>query len=437
MTYGIQEYKPQQLSLTYNPVQLSTFTPVFYEPKPIDDSMLFKAVDKMDAVANQVNEQDKETRKAFAEMRKNIHQDSNTLAEFDNIVADYNNKIKQEVDVNFGDKSKLLNFVSDLSLKPFEDKTIGAMTKANTEFNKWKEWLDNKRKSKEISDTRYKRLIAEANSKFDNNFIYDDNNNIVGADEWQSNVEVYDNLNPATLSAIITQLTAYQQSSTSKETSNPVQINDKMQPYEKGTENINQSNVTLGIQSSERGSSIQELSVKQLQKTFKDYIAANPTVMVQFGEELADLIYEYDEWQKRLDDPKTTEVNKNKIRSQMKERESIIFGKGAGGGSYIDGITYFKDTIQNLINNSAYKRTASSQSDKLGISSTGSGNIKDKPEFNMTEYLHQAPGTIVESGDEIYGDNDSSNQHDYSNAFNGIYSNYKQRNQNNNNGKKR
>lgn len=400
-SYGIHNYANREIGLTSPQVQMATFTPLEFKPQFIDPEHFKSVIDKMDAADAEAQKEKTAIDIAYAEQRKKIHQDDKTRAEFDKIVEGYNQKVKDAVEASGGSYHRLGNLMKTLASDNAGNQAIAAMTQQQEEYDKWKEALRQRKESGKISDVRYRRLIAEQERDWNSNaeklYHRDDDGNIVGTDTWVSSANVTDNLNAATLSAIITQLTAYQENTKGSSGRNPVMVDNnfkiKDKPYD-----INDKDGILATSSGGRTIKIQKLTKKQLDDTFNKYIAANPLILTQFADEMDDLIFEYNEWEEKLNNPLLSDSDRFKLNSQIAARSNQIFGKGAGGAGFKNPIDYFKKSMTDLIGQSAYDRRSEVSEGALDLHTGGSGSGKTNEEIDPSRYQEITPGAIVETG---------------------------------------
>ena len=400
-SYGIHNYANREIGLISPQVQMATFTPLEFKPQFIDPEHFKSVIDKMDAADAEAQKEKTAIDIAYAEQRKKIHQDDKTRAEFDKIVEGYNQKVKDAVEASGGSYHRLGNLMKTLASDNAGNQAIAAMTQQQEEYDKWKEALRQRKESGKISDVRYRRLIAEQERDWNSNaeklYHRDDNGNIVGTDTWVSSANVTDNLNAATLSAIITQLTAYQENTKGSSGRNPVMVDNnfkiKDKPYD-----INDKDGILATSSGGRTIKIQKLTKKQLDDTFNKYIAANPLILTQFADEMDDLIFEYNEWEEKLNNPLLSDSDRFKLNSQIAARSNQIFGKGAGGAGFKNPIDYFKKSMTDLIGQSAYDRRSEVSEGALDLHTGGSGSGNTNEEIDPSRYQEITPGAIVETG---------------------------------------
>ena len=397
-SYGIHDYQPRQFSLARPQLEYSQYTPVEFKPVYTDPEFLSKHLDKMDTADAEAQKEKTAIDMAYADQRKKIHKDPKTLAEFDKIVDGYNQKVKDAVDASNGSYHRLGAMMKTLAADSQGNKAIAAMTQQQEGYDEWKKELLARKSKGEINDTRYRRLISEVEKNWsnisENLFERDENGEITSTKDWQSPMSVTNNLNAATLSAIITQLTAYQAYSRTKSGSGPVMLRDDLTVIPQKDRNLQTGN--LGASSSSHTYTFQKLTKKQLDDTFNKYINANPNVLNQFAEEMDDLIFELHEWEDKLNNPDLDEQTRASINSQIASRSAQLFGKGAGGGGIVDPLTYFKKSMKELIGQSAYERTTIADDNDLTLHNAGSGSKVDATDD--TNYISQTTnGTMVET----------------------------------------
>lgn len=397
-SYGIHNYANREIGLTTPQVQMATFTPLEFKPQFIDPEHFKSVIDKMDAADAEAQKEKTAIDMAYADQRKKIHKDPKTLAEFDKIVEGYNQKVKDAVNASNGSYHRLGSMMKTLAADSQNNKAIAAMTQQQEGYDEWKKELLARKSKGEINDTRYRRLISEVEKNWsnisENLFERDENGEITSTKDWQSPMSVTNNLNAATLSAIITQLTAYQAYSRTKSGSGPVMLRDDLTVIPQKDRNLQTGN--LGASSSSHTYTFQKLTKKQLDDTFNKYIAANPNVLNQFAEEMDDLIFELHEWEDKLNNPDLDEQTRASINSQIASRSAQLFGKGAGGGGVVDPLTYFKKSMKELIGQSAYERTTISDDNDLTLHNAGSGKKVDATDDS--KYINQQTnGTMVET----------------------------------------
>lgn len=377
--YGIHNYANREIGLTTPQVQMATFTPLEFKWQGVDPEFLSKHLQYAETKDAEAQKEKTAIDLAYAEQRKQIHQDDKTKAEFDKIVEDYNQQVKNAVDASGGSYHRLGNLMKQLASDNASNKGITTMIEHNQAAEKWKEDLHQKLVKKEISDVRYRRLLKKLEDNWDTNenklVKRDAKGNIVDGDTWTSNIAVYDKLNPAVLAGIVNQLTAYQQQTTSKGSSTPVTINDNLKVIPSKQRDATKDPYT-GISSSSHSYTLTSLTKKQLDKTLDDYIAVNNEIISQFGEELEDLLFEYNEWNDQINDNNIDDATKFNINKKLKARANIIFGKGAGSGSVIDAQTYFKNSMRELIHNSSYNRWSKEDTYGLSLNSANDKNSK-------------------------------------------------------------
>lgn len=397
-SYGIHEYQPRQFSLARPQLEYSQYTPVEFKPVYTDPEFLSKHLDKMDTADAEAQKEKTAIDMAYADQRKKIHKDPKTLAEFDKIVDGYNQKVKDAVDASNGSYHRLGTMMKTLAADSQGNKAIAAMTQQQEGYDEWKKELLARKSKGEINDTRYRRLISEVEKNWgkisENLFERDENGEITSTKDWQSPMSVTNNLNAATLSAIITQLTAYQAYSKTKSGSGPVMLRDDLTIIPQKDRNLQTGN--LAASSSSHTYTFQKLTKKQLDDTFNKYINANPNVLNQFAEEMDDLIFELHEWEDKLNNPDLDEQTRASINSQIASRSAQLFGKGAGGGGIVDPLTYFKKSMKELIGQSAYERTTIADDNDLTLHKAGSGTSQENYDFSyIIDETSMAPNVML------------------------------------------
>ena len=397
-SYGIHDYQPRQFSLARPQLEYSQYTPVEFKPVYTDPEFLSKHLDKMDTADAEAQKEKTAIDMAYADQRKKIHKDPKTLAEFDKIVDGYNQKVKDAVDASNGSYHRLGAMMKTLAADSQGNKAIAAMTQQQEGYDEWKKELLARKSKGEINDTRYRRLISEVEKNWgnisENLFERDENGEITSTKDWQSPMSVTNNLNAATLSAIITQLTAYQAYSRTKSGSGPVMLRDDLTVIPQKDRNLQTGN--LGASSSSHTYTFQKLTKQQLDETFNKYINANPNVLNQFAEEMDDLIFELHEWEDKLNNPDLDEQTRASINSQIASRSAQLFGKGAGGGGIVDPLTYFKKSMKELIGQSAYERTTISDDNDLTLHKAGSGTSQENYDFSyILDETSMAPNVML------------------------------------------
>ena len=160
-SYGIHNYANREIGLTSPQVQMATFTPLEFKPQYIDPEHFKSVIDKMDAADAEAQKEKTAIDLAYAEQRKQIHQDDKTKAEFDKIVEGYNQKVKDAVEASGGSYHRLGNLMKQLASDNAYNKGITTMIEHNQAAEKWKEDLHQKLIKKEISDVRYRRLLKK------------------------------------------------------------------------------------------------------------------------------------------------------------------------------------------------------------------------------------------------------------------------------------
>lgn len=368
MTYGIQEYKPQQLSLTYNPIQLSTFTPVFYEPKPIDDSMLFKAIDKIDEADEKARLEADKAKTAMAEKRMLIHQDADSLAKFDELTDNYMKALKQNVEANNGSWHRALAASSKLGVDFASDKTINGMIQSNIKLDKRIQELRSRNDLDENSKNMYEE---EMHNKFNNGFIYDNNDKtkIIGTD-WRPNVTPVADLKQDDILKMAISLSSPKKSTTGGTTNTNSMINNKGEKVNlKEVYDKQDQSKLIKISTSEGGEhTIELLDFDKLKRSLNNYIVAHPEIGDQIYEWKRKEEYRYKKLEEQLNDPNTSAADKITI-SQNMMRLATKYGVGQAGGSTDDAITMFTSKLEDALKEYAYKNESNirNKSNDFGV----------------------------------------------------------------------
>lgn len=352
--YGIHNYANREIGLTTPQVQMATFTPVELKWQGLDPEFLNKRLQYADALDAENMKQESIIKQAMDKRRENIHNDPETLRLFDAKRKEYEDKVKKAVDANMGSYHRLGKLMSDLASDAVNDKTFVALESAETQRKEWvKNNIDNNSNLSPASK-RFWRWKVDKN--FDNGLIFDkdDPTKVIGNKEWDSHVNVYDDLNPTQIAAVIGKITAFKRKA-SKDTTGAYGVWDKdakgkIVPGSNAKEN--QDNITFSVTS---GFEREWLSEAQLEKTFDDLYKIDPILPHQFEAEYEKEIFAYNENKDILNDPSKSDEVKQIARDNIAKFE-VNFGTP---GNMKDYKHFFATKLKNYINNQSYNRTSS------------------------------------------------------------------------------
>lgn len=389
-SYGIHNYANREIGLTTPQVQMATFTPLEFKPQFIDPEHFKSVVDKMDAADAENLVKETAIKDAFRKRRANVHNDAKTLAMFDEQVKNYEQQIKDAVNNNGGSYHRLGRLMSNMASEAVNDTLFTALESAETQRKEWvKNNVDNNNGLSPASK-RFYRWKVEQN--FDNGLIYDKNdpNKVIGNKEWDSNVNVYDDLNPTQIAAVIGKITAFKRKA-SKDTTGAYGVWDKdakgkIVPGSNAKEN--QDNITFSVTS---GFEREWLSEAQLNKTFDDLYNIDPTLPHQFEAEYEKKIFEYNEFKETLNDPTKSEELKQIARDNVAKFE-VEFGTP---GNRKDYKHFFASKLKEYIDNQAYNRTSSVSGVEVNPNNSSDGGSKMMGLMTNFE-IRPAPGGNVQ-----------------------------------------
>ena len=188
-TNNIDIFKMPELTLASPQFTVNPYVPIQFD-KPqstVDDAI--QSLKDINALDKEAREKDNAVQAAFADQRKLIHGDAKTLKMFDDQVAKYNQQIKDAVNANSGSYFRALNAATNAAKQAIEDKMFPQMVKIGTQVNEWKNKLKNNKNIPALRAERYSTIV-DTDENFDNNFVRDNNGNIIGGNDWVSPINV-------------------------------------------------------------------------------------------------------------------------------------------------------------------------------------------------------------------------------------------------------
>lgn len=390
--YGIHNYANREIGLTTPQVQMATFTPLEFKWQGVDPEFLSKHLQYADAKDAEARKEKTAIDAAYAEQRKQVHNDEESLKMFDAQVEDYNKKVKEAVDANMGTYHRLGNVMEGLKSEALHSKLIPALTDSNTRYQKWVDTDINARQDIDDLSKEYYRDKAEKN--YSNNFVKDKDGNVIGSD-WKPNVQVYADLHTEDIAKIALAFAAYQEKAGGGNSADVYTIGadgkatkigiDKKGNL-KGYENL--AGASSGSYITKAGNSAwnwTKLTHKQLCDTLDDYLASSPQLREQIRDDFSKQLYKKNKAVEALKNRESLDADTiDKYESQIKDFDKYY--KGGQGGGYVSYLDVYANRIKDFLVNSTYDRTRYTGGSGWDFSHFGSS--KQNTNTNLTDHYN-------------------------------------------------
>lgn len=173
-------YNQDRMTLNTVGFTPAVFNPIEFQPVEADYRILDAAMAKQEARQKEAVEQTNAVRIALGKAREELHRDPETLSWFDNKATEIENKLNTAAQV--GDFAGAINLAVQEAGNLATDTELTARIRNNKEYEARMQQLEDMVNKGFINNSTANYIRKQ--NPYENRFVKDANNNIVGSEEW-------------------------------------------------------------------------------------------------------------------------------------------------------------------------------------------------------------------------------------------------------------